>query len=167
MVNSLNWHRPRIPSKMLILKKFPPTIQSFSIYCELAGEFPILALLEHSVGGKLVKPSLVMCLLPFLHLVFISFHISCPEQMQKRAGGPEDNLLINTLNCNQSFPGGSGGKEPACNAGDLGSIPGSGGSPGEGHLNSLQYSCLQNSIDRGACLATVPGVAKNRTQLSN
>ena len=39
--------------------------------------------------------------------------------------------------------------------------------PGEGHLNSRQYSCLENSIDRGACLARVPGVAKDRTQLSN
>ena len=42
------------------------------------------------------------------------------------------------------FPGGSGGKESTCNAGDLGSIPGSGRSPGEGHGNPLQYSCLEN-----------------------
>ena len=41
------------------------------------------------------------------------------------------------------------GKESACNAGDLGLIPGSGRSPGEGHGNSLQYSCLENSVDRG------------------
>ena len=42
------------------------------------------------------------------------------------------------------FPGGSDGKESTCNAGDLGSIPGSGRSPGEGHGNPLQYSCLEN-----------------------
>ena len=48
------------------------------------------------------------------------------------------------------FPGGSDGKESACNAGDLGSIPGLGRCPGEGHGNLLKYSCLKNSMDRGA-----------------
>ena len=48
------------------------------------------------------------------------------------------------------FPGSSDSKEPACNAGDLGSIPGSGRSPGEGNGKPLQYSYLKNSMDRGA-----------------
>ena len=48
------------------------------------------------------------------------------------------------------FPGGSDGKESACNAGDQGAIPVLGRSPGEGNGNLLQYSCLENSIDRGA-----------------
>ena len=48
------------------------------------------------------------------------------------------------------FTGGSVGKESACNAGDLGSIPGSEKSPKVGNGNPLQYSCLENSIDRGA-----------------
>ena len=48
-----------------------------------------------------------------------------------------------------SFPGGSDSKEPACNAGDLGSIPGSGRSPGGGNGNPLQYSCPENSMDGG------------------
>jgi len=47
------------------------------------------------------------------------------------------------------FPGGSDGKESACTAGDLGSIPGLGRSPGEGNGNPLQYSCLKNPMDRG------------------
>ena len=47
------------------------------------------------------------------------------------------------------FPGGSDDKETACNAGDLGSIPGLGRSPGEGNGYPLQYSCLENSMDRG------------------
>ena len=51
---------------------------------------------------------------------------------------------------NGGFSGGSDGKESACNAGDLGLIPGSGRSPGEGNSNPLQYSYLENSIDRGA-----------------
>ena len=53
------------------------------------------------------------------------------------------------------IPGGSDGKVFACNAGDLGSIPGSGRSPGEGNGNPLQYSCLENSMDEGAWWATV------------
>jgi len=48
------------------------------------------------------------------------------------------------------FPGGSDGKASACNTGDLGSTPGFGRSPGEGNGNPLQYSCLKNSMDRGA-----------------
>ena len=55
----------------------------------------------------------------------------------------------------------------ACNAGDLGSILGSGRSPGEGNSNPLQYSCLENPMDRGAWWAAVPGVTKSRTRLSN
>ena len=57
-------------------------------------------------------------------------------------------------------------KASAWNAGDLGSIPGLGRSPGEGNGNPLQYSCLENPMDRGAWLATVHGVAKSRTRLS-
>ena len=65
------------------------------------------------------------------------------------------------------FPGGSDGKVFAYNAGDLGSIPGSGRSPGEGNVNPLQYSRLENHIDRGAWQATVHGVAKSQTRLSD
>ena len=57
------------------------------------------------------------------------------------------------------FPGGSDGKESAHSAGDLGSIPGLGRSPGEGSGNALQYSCLENPMDRGAWQAIVLGVA--------
>ena len=59
------------------------------------------------------------------------------------------------------FTSGSDGKASACNAGDLGSIPGSGRSPGEGNDNSLQYPCLENPMDRGAWKATVHGVAES------
>ena len=65
------------------------------------------------------------------------------------------------------FPGGSEGKVSACNAGDLGLIPGFGRSPGEGNGNPLQYSCLENPLDGGAWQATVHGVSKSRTQLSD
>ena len=49
---------------------------------------------------------------------------------------------------------------PPADAGDMGSIPGSGRSPGEGNSNPIQYSCLGNPMDRGACRAAVHGVAK-------
>ena len=65
------------------------------------------------------------------------------------------------------FPGGSDGRESACNAEDPGLIPGSESSPRGGNGNPLQYSCLENSMDRGAWWVTVHGVAKSWTRLSN
>ena len=65
------------------------------------------------------------------------------------------------------FPRGSEIKASACNAGDLGSTPGLGISPGEGNVNPLQYSYLENPMDGGACWAAVHGVAKSQTQLSD
>ena len=65
------------------------------------------------------------------------------------------------------FPGSSDSKASACSVGDLGSIPGLGRSPGEGNGNSLQYSCLENSMDWGAWYATVLEVAKSRTWVSD
>ena len=65
------------------------------------------------------------------------------------------------------FPGGSDGKESACNTGDLGSAPGLGRSPGKGDNSPLQYSCLENSMDRGAWQPIAHGVAKSWTQLND
>ena len=65
------------------------------------------------------------------------------------------------------FPAGSDGEESACSAGDLGSIPGSGRSPGEENGYPLQCSCLENSMDRGAWWATVHGVSKGWTRLND
>ena len=65
------------------------------------------------------------------------------------------------------FPSGSDGNEYACSSGGMGSIPGSGRSPEEGNGNPLQYSCLENPMDRGAWQATVYRVAKRQTQLSD
>ena len=68
------------------------------------------------------------------------------------------------------FPVDANGKEPTCQCRrqrDTGSIPGLGRSPGRGHGNPLQYSCLENPMDRGAWRATVHRVAKSQTRLSN
>ena len=67
----------------------------------------------------------------------------------------------------KAFPGGSDSKESACDEGDLGSIPGLQRSPGEGNGFPFQYSCLENPMDRGAWQATVHGVTKSWTWLSD
>ena len=67
----------------------------------------------------------------------------------------------------KGFPGGSDGKESTCNSGDLGSIPGSGRFPGEGDGNPLQYSLLENPMDRGAWQVVVHRVTKSWMRLSN
>ena len=80
------------------------------------------------------------------------------------------NFLFETSSQQRDFfPGGASSKESSCHCRDprdMGSISGSGGSPGEGNGNPLQCSCLENSMDRGAWWATVHGVAKSQTQLS-
>ena len=71
------------------------------------------------------------------------------------------NMLFRFVIAFLGFPGGSNGKESACHVGDLDSIPGSGRVPGEGNGYPLQYSCLENSMDRGDWQVTVHGVAKS------
>ena len=73
---------------------------------------------------------------------------------------PGKPLFIYKYVKNVDFPRSSVGKESACNAGDLGSVPGLGRSPGEGNGNPLQYSCLENPMDIGAWQATVHGVKR-------
>ena len=65
------------------------------------------------------------------------------------------------------FPDGSDSKKSACNAGDVGSVPGLGRSPGEGNGSPLQYSCLKSPMDRGAWRVTVHGIAESQIGLSN
>ena len=72
-----------------------------------------------------------------------------------------------TFRKNLGFPGGSEVKASACNAGDLGSISGSGRSPGGGHGNPLQYSHLEDRMDRGVWRAVVHRVTKSRTRLKH
>ena len=69
----------------------------------------------------------------------------------------------NNIDIYQGFPGGSDGQESACNAGDPGLIPGLGRSPGERNGNSLQYSCLENSMNRGAWHLQFMGSQKSDT----
>ena len=75
-----------------------------------------------------------------------SQRLGIPEVNRKIFDPRNDKYKIN-LRYPKGFPGGSDSKVSACNEGDLGSIPGSGRSPGEGNGNPLQYSCLENSVD--------------------
>ena len=83
-----------------------------------------------------------------------------------RGPHPHDANSPSGISSCSGFPGGSEGEASARNAGDLGSTPGSGRSPGEGNGNPLQYSCLENPMDGGAWWATVHGAAKSHTRLS-
>ena len=76
-------------------------------------------------------------------------------------------ILLFSVKHESDFPGGSDGKASVYNAGDPGSVPGPGRSPGERNGNPLQYYCLENPMDRGAWQATVHGVAKSWTRLSH
>ena len=91
--------------------------------------------------------------------------LSLPSILPGRLQWSECQILSILLT--PGFPGGSDGKESARCAGDSGSIPGSGRSPGEGNGNPLQDSCLENSMDGGAWWATVHGVMESRTRLSD
>ena len=86
-----------------------------------------------------------------------SHPLSSPSPL---APNPSQLYYLVSSKQDQVFPCSSVSKESACNAGDLGSIPGLGRSPGEGNGNPLQYCCLENPIDRGAWRAIVHGVAR-------
>ena len=118
--------------------------------CEL---FPILGLIWCFPNGWWQERHLCSCTCwPFIYLLWRNIQVLYPCF----------NWLVFLLS-----PGGSEGKESACNAGDQGFIPGWGRSPGGGNRNPLQYSCLENSMDRRAWQATVHGVTKSQTWLSN
>ena len=84
---------------------------------------------------------------------------------------PEMGRVLSYPVVKKAFPDGASGREPTCqcrlDVRDTGLIPGSGRTPGEGHVNPLQYSCLENPMGGGARWAAVHGIAKSQTQLSD
>ena len=93
--------------------------------------------------------------------------LSCSTMISGHKQEIEIGYNTTNLYVNLRFPGGSEVKASACDGGHLGSIPGSGRSPGEGNGNPLQYSCLGNPMDAGAWWPTVHGVTMSLTQLSD
>ena len=116
----------------------------------------------------LVKPRNLFHILLNFNEFKLKFEL--PQVVQATAlVSMEDNILkfvlnISLLHKTMGFPGGSDGKNSTCNAGDLGLIPRSGRSPGEGNGSPLQYSLLENPMDRGVWWAAVLRVAKSWTQ---
>ena len=102
--------------------------------------------------------------LGFYHPIEIESRRPCPQTMTRTNSKFPDSLEFSQVGTlSGGFPGGSEVKASASNVGDLGLIPGSGRCSGEGNGNPLQYSCLENPMDRGAWQATVHGVTKSRT----
>ena len=128
-------------------------------------------------GDILIDFVWVMTVLPALHGLKILIWNGWTSTLIQRKGcwaerkcplNHFSGLIYLTLRLMWGFPGGSVGKSSACNLrdkGDAGSIPGLGRSPGGEHGNPLQYSCLENPVDRGAWWATVHGVTESQTLL--
>ena len=102
------------------------------------------------------------CPFPFNYKLSWKWRKGLCNQIQSRVR----DFLKSSIAC-VSFPGGSDSKESACNAGNLDTIPGLGRSLGEGNGNLLQYSCLENSMDRKAWQTTIQGVTKSQTRLGD
>ena len=118
------------------------------------------------IAGRVKAKGSVNSLLPFLPLYSTFQALAWPYVVLKLTVSHFLYFTYDVPSAYQGFPGGSD-KKSACSAGDLGSILGSGRSPREGNGYPLQYSCLENTMDRGAWQATVHCVAKSRIQLSN
>ena len=115
-----------------------------------------LLFLTHATGVGLCVTQWELCGFCLPGLCLISYLISymCLSTSIHLDTSGERGDIDTTI---EGFPGGSGGKEPTCDTGDPGSIPGYEGSPGGGCGNPLQYSCLENPIGRGAWRVTVYG----------
>ena len=117
--------------------------------------------LDRDIRSCIHHYSITQSIFTFLKFCVVPTH---PSHHQP----PETTGLFSVQFClfhkgQRGFPNGSDGKASACNAGDPGSIPGSGRYPGEGNGNPLQYSCLENPMNREACQAAVHGVVKSQT----
>ena len=121
-------------------------LKAFYLFCPFSSPFHIGGKFKITIGSVFIELSV-----PYFKL--------CIDHKY-----PSHLPLVRLI---QGFPGGSDGKESTHNTGDLGLIPGLGRSPGEGNDNPFQYSCLENSMDKGAWQAIVHGVAKSSTWATN
>ena len=101
-----------------------------------------------------------------LNLYLLVLRVGLPPVRKLLGMGFHGSCIFRRLSLRLGFPCGSEGRESACNAGELGSIPELVRSPGEGNGYPLQYSCLENFMNRGAWWSTFHGVTKNLTRLS-
>ena len=129
---------------------------------------------SHSTDASDILPHFWLCLFQRWQLVVTEFNILCRSDEQclwfswmQHAFECGLLSLFHSLSLPfRGFPGGSAGKELACNVGDLCLIPGLGRSPGGGKGSLPQYSCLEHPVDRGTWRAAVHGVSKSQTRLN-
>ena len=135
-------------------------INQLYIYLKYKISYILAYVYRHETIIKVKIINVLISSKSFLVLFWSSSHLHLPTSRQSLSVTRVCIAKNVCLTFFQGFPGGSGGKESACNAGDLGSIPELGRSLGGGHGNPLQFSCLENPMDRGAWWAAVRGVAK-------
>ena len=154
---------------LLLLPPIPPSIRVFSNESTLHMRWPKYWSFSCSIIPSKEIPGLISFRMDWLDLLavqgtlksLLQHHSSKPSILRHSV------FFIVQLSNPPGFPGGLDAKEFTCNVGDLGPIPGLGRSPGEGNSYPLQYSCLENSMDRGAWQAILHRVTKSRTRLSN
>ena len=154
---------------LLLLPPIPPSIRVFSNESTLRMRWPKYWIFSFSIIPFKEHPELISFRMDWLDLLAVQGTLK--SLLQHHSSNIYIYLICFELICVgcMKLPSWLSGKESACNAratGDVGSIPGSGRSPGGGNVNPLQYSCLENPIDRGVWRAAVHRVAKNWTQLN-
>ena len=154
---------------ILFLTSIVPSIRVFSSESVLCIMWPKYWSFSFSISSSNEYSQLISFRIDWFDLVAIqgTFQHLFQHHSSKASIFQHSAFFMVQLSHPLGFPGGSEVKASASNAGDPGLIPGSGRSPGEGNGNPLQYSCLENPMDRGAWQATVHGVTKSQAQLSD
>ena len=144
----------------LFLRSIFPSIRVFSNESVLRIRWPKFWSFSFSISPSNEYSGLISFRMDWLDLLAVQGTLN---SLLQRHSSKASILQCSAFFIVHLFPGGPDGKASACNAGDLGSISGSGRSPGEGNGNPLQYSCLENSMDEGAWWAAVHRVTKRLT----
>ena len=139
---SSRWYHPTISTSVVPFSSCPQSLPA-------SGSFPMSQFF--SWGGQSIGTSASASILPMNIQDWFPLGFTGLIALQSKGLSRVFSNCFAWIQLDQpSFSGGSDGKKSACNVGDPGSIPGSGRSPGEGNGNPLQYSCLENHLDRGA-----------------
>ena len=143
---------------LLLLSSIPLSIRVFSNEAVLCIRWPKYCSFSFNISPSNEHPGLISFRMVWLD----SFAVQRTVKSLLQHHGSKASIIPHSALFPWGFPGGSEVKTSAYNAGDLGSIPGLGRSPGEGKDNPLQYSCLENPMNGGAWWATVHGVTKSQ-----
>ena len=150
---------------LLLLPPIPSSIRVFSNESTLHMRWPKYWSFSFSISPSKENPGLISFRMDWLDLLAIQGTLKSLLQHHSSKASILWRFLETFYSLSEAFLGGSDGKVSAYNAGDPGSIPGSGRSSGEGNGNPLQYSCLENLRDGGAWWAAIYGVTQSWTRL--